>query len=386
MPLPRTFNAKSLQTTSWFRVVSTIFVTTLIEESHKVTILHLLRIWRRYRIQQRRLALGKIVARGASLRTLREVDENEEDGETECLICSGVGTDENDLMARSISSLSSAPFETGSNNASGRQDQTLTQESFGPLEEFCVTAPHKHVAHRDCLLRWVEAYRQQQSRVFLEPVSVQYQNATEMESILGRWSREERGRIRTFLQAAGFEHIWPSLIFPSPTMLQASSNSSTLQPSLSDTSPPTATAPRFPAAVQARSSVLTIMTPTPSSSRPSGLSSSASLTLATLQTSSPSCPACRGAVKILFTKESTAPRSTGRTTSPRIRGDSPSIIFLQRWLRVYRWTQAFAKGWWKECTASVTGRSLLTRLAARYSFLIVLVSMIKASGRGTSRK
>jgi hypothetical protein len=94
--------------------------------------------------------MGKIVARGTSLAPPTEDEEETE--EIECLICSGLGTDEVDPMALSISSLSSTTLEP--NNHTDRQNQLNTHvDSFGPLEGFCATAPRKHALHRDCGLR-----------------------------------------------------------------------------------------------------------------------------------------------------------------------------------------------------------------------------------------
>lgn len=152
VPLPTSFTA-SLSKVSWRRTAVTILHVTLLEELGKVTILHLLKLWRRYRVQQRKLQTGKVVARGAPLRLPLDVNE-EEEGETECLICSGLGTEGPDPMAQSVSSISTTNFETAGTNPLNRQDMNANEaDTFGPLEEFCTTAPHKHVAHRECFLR-----------------------------------------------------------------------------------------------------------------------------------------------------------------------------------------------------------------------------------------
>lgn len=84
-----------------------------------------------------------------------EADDDEED-EIECLICSGLGTEGPDPAAQSVSSISTTNFEPVGANALNRQDHNgIETDSFGPLEEFCTTAPHKHVAHRECFLRGV---------------------------------------------------------------------------------------------------------------------------------------------------------------------------------------------------------------------------------------
>lgn len=358
VPLPTSFTA-SLSKISWRKTALTILNVTLLEELNKVTILYILKQWHRHRAHQRKLRTGKVVARGAELRLPLDINEDE-DEEIECLICSGLGTEGPDPMAQSVSSISTANFETPGTNATNRQDPNMNEiDAFGPLEEFCVTAPHKHVAHRECFLRWVEAYRQQQQRIFLEPVNIQFDSRSDGEATLQRMGREERTRIRTILQMTGFEHTLPSLIFPSSTVVP------------DGTSPNEHLATRRGAGPQSRSSLLTIPQVSPTSS--AGTSEPA--ILASLRTSSPPCPACRGPVSILFVRE-------GHPVQARA-GKTSLLTTEQRALKILR---NLARGWWKECLLTVTGRSLLIRLASQYSFLLVLVSMIKAAGRGRMRK
>lgn len=174
-----------------------------------------------------------------------------------------------------------------------------------------------------------------------------------------RWGREEKTRIKTILQMTGFEHTLPSLIFPSPTVVADGASSS---PSLTEHS--TSPVGRRGTGPHLRSSLLTISSQVTESSRPT--------VLATLRTSSPSCPACRGPVSILFMREALATQSR-KILLPTLE---------QRYLRMRKAMRILAKGWWKEFLATMTGRSLLIRLASQYSFLLVLVSMIKATGRG----
>ena len=186
-----------------------------------------------------------------------------------------------------------------------------------------------------------------------------------------RWGREEKARIRTILQMTGFEHILPSLIFPS-SVTAAVDGASSLQSPNEQASPP---ATRRGAGPHLRSSLLTV------SSQASSIASTASnqpTILASLRTSSPSCPACRGPVTIHFIRESA-------TTQLRAGKMSPSAL-EQRYTRARKLLRIFARGWWREYLVTVTGRSLLIRLAAQYTFLLVLVSMIKASGRGRVKK
>jgi hypothetical protein len=186
-----------------------------------------------------------------------------------------------------------------------------------------------------------------------------------------RWGREEKARIRLILQTAGFEHILPSLIFPTSTAAIADGTPS-LQPTLSENA--SSPAMRRTPGPQFRSSSLTVSSESPSTSF---MSSNQPTTLATLRTSSPSCPACRGPVHILFMREGSLAHS---------RAGKPSLTLALRSSRVRRYLRTLARGWWKEFLSNVTGRSLLIRLTAQYSFLLVLVSMIKATGRRDVKK
>lgn len=132
--------------------MATILTVTLMEETSKVFLLHGLKLWRSHLGQQRRLRTGKVVARGAPLRLPLNTNEEEEE-EIECLICSGLGTEGPDPAAQSVSSISTATFETPGANAPRQDSDASEVDTFGPLEEFCATAPHKHVAHRQCFLR-----------------------------------------------------------------------------------------------------------------------------------------------------------------------------------------------------------------------------------------
>lgn len=357
VPVPSTFNSRSLKAVSWTKVTATVFALTLLQELNKVTCLTLLQSWRKQRSLQRKKALGKIVARGEEVKL--PLDEFEEE-EMECLICSGLGTD--DPMAQSVSSLTS--METGA-EMSARHGADLADQ-FGPLEMFCTTAPSKHLAHRECFLRWVESYRQQHQRVFLEPVTVEFRNRQEGTSRMLRWAREERHRIKAMLYAARFEHVLPSLIYSTPRPEQPFSRAPPFAPGSSHLLEGTSSRPR---------SVLLVETDEAGPSI-----SSHGRTLATLQTSSPSCPACRSAVRIVFAQ---TPLNPPRTMS------EPASLYLAliRYLvRIRKICRLLGKSWRKELLLTVTGRSLFLRLAAQYSFLFVLVQMIRATGRGKPRK
>ncbi|KAG8833717.1 hypothetical protein FRC17_010180 [Serendipita sp. 399] len=299
------------------------------------------------------------------------MENDEEEEEIECLICSGIGSEENDPMAQSISSLASTTLESVNGNGSRNEQFFHRTESFGPLEEFCINAPHKHLAHRECFLQWVEAYRQQHQRIFLEPVTVVYEDPTEMERIGKRRATQQKAWIKSILQAAGFEHILSSLIYPPPPSQQQTlsrgQTSITVRPT-----------PRAPSQSRSLLMIMNASSSSPSSSSSSSTPFAASNnnTLAALQTSSPSCPACRGPVSILFTQEPLHPQSRA---GPSLA--SPQAL-AQRLARLRKFIKLFMRGWRREFLASVTGRSLLWRLVAQYSFLFVLVSMIRATRKG----
>jgi hypothetical protein len=191
----------------------------------------------------------------------------------------------------------------------------------------------------------------------------------ESASTMQTWDRKEKGRISSFLQAAGFDHMTQSLIFPTRSPAEPTGTQSTLGDTTS--APVTRRGPTS----RTRSSTLTVV-PT---MREAVVSSTM---LGTLRTSSPSCPACRGPVNIIFAQEPVISHARTSSSSPLV----PGLTLNQRYLRTAKLMKWFMRGWWKECLASVTGRSLLVRLVAQYSFLLVLVSMIKATGRGRQKK
>jgi hypothetical protein len=191
----------------------------------------------------------------------------------------------------------------------------------------------------------------------------------ESESTTQTWNKKEKARISSFLQAAGFDHMSQSLIFPTRSPAEHTGTQSILGDT---TSAPVTT--RGPTS-RTRSSTLTIV-PTLQEVVVS------STMLGTLCTSSPSCPACRGPVNIIFAQEPVTSHTRTSSSSPLVPGLTPT----QRYLRTAKLMKWFMRGWWKECLASVTGRSLLVRLVAQYSFLLVLVSMIKAAARGRQKK
>lgn len=368
IPLPKQLRATSLKLVSWKKVALYIFVLTTLHETNRVGLLAVLRLHRRRSAFRAKQALGKVVARGKDVPL---PPSNPYDDDPECIICSGVGTDRQDPMAMSISSFTSyAPTEAAvppSSVSSAGDSQSQAGDS-GPLEAFCTVAPHLHVVHRECFLRWAEAYRQQHApeAIFVRSTSTNPQGSSNLPS-------RERQLTQEVIQAAGFGHLLPVLLYRDP---------STITSPPPPTSQPIRRPPPSHASAPAQPSILTMLSsttpPVPINSYSSAPSSPT--TIATLTTSSPSCPACRGSVEILF--ECTPP-----TLVPPVRSSDSSLLLhstqtyheLAKWVR--RMSIHLGRMWRKEWGQTVTGRTLLMRLVAQYSFVLVLVSMAKASSR-----
>ena len=320
-------------------------------------------------------ALGKVVARG---KEIPRQPLNPYDDEPECIICSGVGTDRQDPMAMSISSFTSyAPTEAAVPPSSGSSmgDSQSQAGDSGPLESFCTVAPHLHVVHRECFIRWAEAYRQQHApeAIFVRSTSTSPPGNSNLPP-------RERQRTQEAIQAAGFGHLLPVLLYRDP---------STFTSPPPPTSQPVRRPPPSHASTPAQPSVLTMLSPISPSVPITSYSSysagpSLPTTIATLTTSSPSCPACRGSVEILF--ERTPPTSVSPSRSPSRSSDSPLLLHsthtyheLAKWVR--KMSIHLGRTWRKEWNQTITGRTLLMKLVAQYSFMLVLVSMAKASSR-----
>ena len=182
-----------------------------------------------------------------------------------------------------------------------------------------------------------------------------------------QWAREERHRIKTLLHAAGFEHVLPSLTYPTPRPEQASNGQPPFAPATSHLLERTSSSRNRSILLVETNDISAVISPN-------------GRKLATLQTSSPSCPACRGPVRIVFVQ---TPLNPPRPTS----GPSPPYLTLVHQLvRLRKICRLLSRNWQKEFLLTVTGRGLLLRLAAQYSFLFVLVQMIRATGRGKPRK
>ncbi|KAJ1300745.1 hypothetical protein OPQ81_002388 [Rhizoctonia solani] len=243
------------------------------------------------------MRIGQIAVQGDNI-TLQP-QEGEEEEEEECLICSG--------SAETMSTSSHA-------------DSSMTTRT-GPLEAFCTIAPQKHLAHRQCFLRWHSAYLQQQSRHSLGTLVALLDDSdtntpTPLEQLYIR--------ARTILQASGFEYLAPRLTRPE--------GSGPAQPG--DT--------------------LTIHT---------DIIQSTPRTLATLRTSTPPCPGCRSPVCLRFVD--TQPRSPSHIShDSRPRPTS----FIQR--------MVFA-GFWRVWRRTVTGRTILAHFSSLLSFMAALATITR---------
>jgi hypothetical protein len=355
---------------SWKKVALYILVLTVLHETNRVGLLAVLRLHRRQSAVRARQTLGKVVARGKGIPS-RPLNPYED--EPECIICSGVGTDRQDPMTLSISSFTSyAPTEAAVPPSLVSSVGDNQAGDSGPLEAFCTVAPHLHVVHRECFLRWAEAYRQQHApeAIFLRSMSTGTQGNSNLSS-------RERQQTQEVIQAAGFGHLLPFLLYRDPSTI-------TSPPPLS-TGQPIRRPPPSHASASAQPSILTMLGSTTSSIPITSHSlysvdPSIPTTMATLTTTSPSCPACRGSVEILF--ERTPPPSV-----LPVRSSSSSLLLhstqtyheLAKWMR--KMTIHLGRTWRKEWSQTVTGRTLLLRLASQYSFVVVLVSMAKASSR-----
>jgi hypothetical protein len=325
IPIPERITQRTLR---WGRIMSTTLLLSLLHECERVTVVGLVRLWRAQQRCKSREALGDIVVRGRQIErppqeeTLAVENEREHD---ECMICSEVGIDMTMAQPDDQESGGSSSFTSASTH------DTLRISSLGPLEAFCTNAPNKHVAHRSCFLRWHAAYQEQ--RRTLGPYLVQILRtfsdgqSSEPEARPSKARGANRMRESTWaqaiLKAGGFGYLLPTHTSPVGA------------PSL----------PTF---------TLYDLKPQVDSS------TSSSRHLATLHTSSPPCPGCRSAVDLQF------------ISYPIVKALEKSGLTWQQFL------EKFVVAWKKDWAQLVTGRTIILRLLANVSFLLALVSMIRA--------
>ncbi|CAE6403025.1 unnamed protein product [Rhizoctonia solani] len=177
--LPRIGNVGRIR---WKVLVLTAALLSLAHETQRAAIIYYLRQRRTNQTTQLRkdldtMHIGQITVQGD-----HTIPQHEDEDEEECLICSG--------SAETMSTSSHA-------------DNTMTTR-MGPLEAFCTIAPQKHLAHRQCFLRWHAAYLQQSRHSLGNSVSLLGDVPTPLEQLVIRAS--------VILQASGFTYLAPRLV------------------------------------------------------------------------------------------------------------------------------------------------------------------------------
>ncbi|KAF9513416.1 hypothetical protein BS47DRAFT_966511 [Hydnum rufescens UP504] len=197
IPLPRSSDVRASR---WVAVLLTSVTLCLFREFERVAIARTIAAWNHYRDLRDGVYLGPVFVRGARLprrAPARHVFDDEE--EVDCMICSG----QND-MSQSVTSLSSQV--TGTDPDISIPSSSL---SLGPLEAFCTVAPTKHVAHRECFMRWHSAYESQRRSPPAETLSLlpSFQSPREDDLRATSTRRADLRRARALLKSAGFVYL-----------------------------------------------------------------------------------------------------------------------------------------------------------------------------------
>ncbi|KDN43139.1 hypothetical protein RSAG8_06292, partial [Rhizoctonia solani AG-8 WAC10335] len=166
----------------WKVLILTTAFLSLAHETQRAAIIYYLRQRRTNQTDQLRkdldhLRIGQVAVQGDI--TIPQPDAEDEE---ECLICSG--------SAETMSTSSHA-------------DNSMTTR-MGPLEAFCTIAPQKHLAHRQCFLRWHTAYLQQSRHSLGNPVTLLGDADTPLQQLIVRAS--------VILEASGFDYLAPRLV------------------------------------------------------------------------------------------------------------------------------------------------------------------------------
>ena len=271
----------------------------LLHESKRVLIILILKAWRR-----KNKLTGPVTVTGFIPSQVSTVsgENSSEPEDRECLICAGVGIDD-----RSVSS----------------DDFSSSVHTPDALQQFCTTAPAIHLFHKDCFLRW----QYEHVRQFGPPlVQIQYAALPNLPA----HSPKDVMRAKLILKKARLDHIALGI---QPQFLS-------LQPDAHSAFGPTTS----------------VMTLHPPSSPPSDQVN----TLATLQTSSPPCPACRSPVHLRFVldhSELHKPAGNSSVVSAMRKG---ALLFGRHWSNY------------------VSGKTLAFRLLSQLSFLLALLSMARS--------
>ncbi|CAE6453776.1 unnamed protein product [Rhizoctonia solani] len=281
----------------WKVLVLTTALLSLVHETQRAAIMYYIRRRRADLTNQIRKDLANMRIGEVAVQGDTTIPQQEGEEEEECLICSG--------SAETMST-------------SSHTDNTVTTR-MGPLEAFCTIAPQKHLAHRQCFLRWHTAYLQQSRHSLGNPVTLWDDASTE--------APLQRLFIRAsiILQASGFEYLAPRL------------------KRATDSSPADGDGDNF-----------TLHT---------DITRSTPHLLATLRTSTPPCPGCRSPVCLRFVD--TRPLSTSYTSlDPQIR----VIPFIQR---------IILSRFWRTWARAVTGRTISAYFGSLLSFIMVLATITK---------
>jgi hypothetical protein len=248
------------------------------------------------------MRIGQVAVRGESVTLERQQGEEDEE---ECLICSGSA-------------------ETMSTSSHAETSTTRT----GPLEAFCTIAPQKHLAHRQCFLRWHAAYLQQSRHSLGNSVTLHQDDSNPQSPLEQLFIRAS-----IILQASGFEYLAPKL-------KRQTESSSTDGDSFTVHQP-------------------------------------FSPVLATLCTSVPPCPGCRSPVclKFIDTRPPLAPAPITNSNSHTSENPHPQetrVIIPFTFIR-----RIISSRFWRVWTRIVTGRTISGYFGSLLSFTVVLAAITK---------
>ncbi|CAE6398793.1 unnamed protein product [Rhizoctonia solani] len=288
----------------WKILIFTTALLSVIHETQRAGLIYYLRRRRTNLTDQIRkdlanMRIGQVAVRGDSVTLERQEGEDEE----ECLICSG--------SAETMSTSSHADTST-----------TRT----GPLEAFCTIAPQKHLAHRQCFLRWHAAYLQQSRHSLGNSVTLQDDSDSQspLEQLFIRAS--------IILQASGFEYLAPKLKQPTDSSSTGGDNLTVHQ--------------------------------------------SSSPVLATLCTSVPPCPGCRSPVCLKFI-DIRPPAPVPNVTSNSHTSLDPHPQEVRVIIPLTFIHRIIGSRFWRAWTRIVTGRTISAYFGSLLSFMAVLGAITK---------
>jgi len=305
LPLPRRLSVDNVR---WVRVVLVSFVLSTLHEAQRVSISTTLSWWRQSNDEPPEVDLEDVFIKGEARKPSEATRDEDDDGE--CLICAGAGVDT--ALSESVTSLSSVSVTP----------------SLGPLEAFCVNAPHKHPMHRTCFLSWKDAYWEERTRHARPFITFVDENKAVLLPMSSGWLRA-----LAILSASG--------LAPMVDFIPSLPGGTAGVDLFGENGSPEGSESVFVLCAQSKKSA------------------SRNVRLATLQTPWPPCPGCRSAVKMCFECASAAPAPPDDNESR-----SRAARVLCAWGRA-----------WREL---VTGRTVLVKAATQVLFVIFLVSVMRA--------